>query len=93
MPISQLLQFCNVKAFASTADMTNPAVVSVMAVSVAGRFAESVCPVLVIGRDAPVEVDGDAVAAASPDPTPELPEPADCIVRGYTKTQRTMGTV
>ena len=55
--------------------------VPVMAMGVAGRFAEGVCPVLVVGRDAPVGVDGDAVAAAPPpDPTPELPETADCIV-------------
>ena len=62
--------------------MRDPAV-PVMAMSVAGRFAEGVCPVLVIGRDAPVGVDGDAMAAAPPPgPTPELPETADCIVRG-----------
>ena len=73
--------------------MTGPAV-PVMAVSVAGRFAEGICPVLVIGRDAPVGVDGDTMAAAPPpDQTPELPEPAGIIVRGRTKKQRTIGAV
>ena len=67
-------------ALASNADITGPAS-PVMAASVAGRFAAGVCPVLVIGRDAPVGVDGDAVAGAPPDPTPEIPETGDCIVR------------
>ena len=56
--------------------MRDPAV-PVMAMSVAGRFAEGVCLVLVMGRDAPAGVDGDAMGG-----TPELPETADCIVRG-----------
>ena len=57
-------------------------------VNVAGRFADGVFPELVKGRVAPVGVAGVAVAAASPCPTPELPDiTADCIVR-ITKTQR-----
>ena len=61
-----------------------------MAVSVAGRLADGVCPVLCMWRGAPVGVAGDAVAAAAPDPdfTPETPGTADCILTGRTTTQR-----
>ena len=56
-------------------------------VKVAGRFASGVFPELEKGRVAPVGVIGFAVAAASPEPTPELPDiVADCMVRS--KTQR-----
>ena len=57
-------------------------------VNVAECFADGVFPELVKGRVAPVGVAGDAVAAAPPCPTPELPGiTADCIVR-ITKPQR-----
>ena len=62
----------------------------VIAVSVAGRLAAGVWPVLCNWRGVPVGV-GGAVAAVPPDPAdpPENPPgTADCIVTGRTKAQR-----
>ena len=64
-----------------------PACLTAAAVKLAGRFANGVSPELVKGRVAPVGVAEGAVAAAPPEPTPELPDiVADCMVRS--KTQR-----
>ena len=72
--------------FASVAFITGPVDFTVEE-NVAGRFASGVFPELVKGRVAPVGVAGGAVAAAPPEPTPELPDVvAGIMVRS--KTQR-----